>query len=205
MLNIKEEYKRTQKFSKKFLCSRIYKDDREIFILGAFSELLEKANCDRPEYFEKLEPPDFHTFEKDKSFFKQIEIVENLHWGRRRGDEKDKPFDESIYLTNSGACKINLWYSFIKNINNKFLKHYGKDCWLLIYHNIPVLHMSQLGSWTYLIFNFKEEFQKRGLLDFDNPPYEQIYVMSANCNELVSIFPEDKVICSKYTRISSKK
>lgn len=65
--------------------------------------------------------------------------------------------------------------------------------------------MSQLGSWTYLIFTFKEEFQKRGLLDFNNPPYEQIYVMSANCNKLVSIFPEDKVICSKYTRISSKK
>ena len=188
-----------------FLYSGKYKDDREFFILGAFCELLEKANCERPEYFEKLVLPDFRTFKKDKSFFKQIEIVENLHWGRKRGDESEKPFDESIYLNNSGACKIKLWYSFIKNINNKFSKHYGNDCWLLIYHNIPVLHMSQLGSWTYLIFTFKNEFQKRGLLDFTKSTYEQIYVMSANCNELVSIYPEDKVICSKYTRFSPKK
>lgn len=208
MLNIKDEYERARNLSLKmkqgFLVSLKYKDDREIYILGAFTELLKKSRIRFPEYFKKLQPPepDFHVFTDDRKFYKQIEIVENLHWGRKRGNEDKVPFDKHKYLNDYNRCKIRVWYSFIRNINQKLTKHYGSNSWLLIYHNIEVSHISSNGFWINIIFNMKNEFAKRGLINFSNSTYEKIFVINSGFTELVTIYPKNKVIFSKYAQYS---
>ncbi len=210
MLNIASEYNRVNNTSEKngedFLTSHEYKDDREIFILCSFVELLKKGRAVFPEYFIKCNPPepDFHTYTSDKKHYKQIEIVENLHWGRKRGNENKVPFDRNKYLDASTRCQIRLWYSFIKNLNEKFLKFYGKDAWLVIYHNINVFHISDIGFWINIIFGMKEEIEKRGLVDFSKSTYERIFVLNSGFTELVQIYPDDKVIFSKYAQYSLK-
>jgi hypothetical protein len=211
MLNIKNEYKRVKKLSEEkgqiFLGSGKYKDDREIYILGAFSELLSKDNYILPEYFKKVNPPepDFHTYDSDKNFFKQIEVVENMHWGRKRGDEDKIPLDRDKYRDENNRCQIRLWYSFIRNINKKFTRHYGLNSWLVIYHNINVNHIMNLGWWINKIVIMKDEFVKRGLIDFSNSTYEKIFILNSGLNELLMIYPEDKVIISKDAQYFMKK
>ena len=211
MISIKKEYVRVRKLSKEkgqtFLCARKYKDDREIYVLGAFSELLSKGSHISPEYFNKVNPPDpdFHTYDSDKKFLKQIEVVENMHWGRKRGNEDRVPLDRNKYIGENNRCQIRVWYSFIKNINQKFTKHYGKNSWLVIYHNINVNHISNYGWWINIIVFMKDEFVKRGLIDFGNSPYERIFVLNSGLNELVMIYPEDKVIFSEDAQYFMKK
>ncbi|MDR3628497.1 MAG: hypothetical protein P4L45_16750, partial [Ignavibacteriaceae bacterium] len=107
MLRIEDEYNKVKDLSEKngkdFLTSRVYKDGRELYILGSFVELLKKSKTDYPEYFQKMNPPDpdFHTYTTDKILYKQIEIVENMHWGRKRGNEDKFPFDRSKYIDDS--------------------------------------------------------------------------------------------------------
>ncbi|MFO7447300.1 MAG: hypothetical protein R6W90_13100 [Ignavibacteriaceae bacterium] len=211
MLAIEDEYLRVKKISKKkgqtFLGSSTHKDDREIFILGAFSELLSQGKQIVPKYFEKVKPPepDFHIFTSDKNFYKHIEIVENLHWGRKRGIEHRLPLDRNKYLDDSNRCNIRVWYNFIKNINQKFTKHYGKNSWLVIYHNINIYHISSVGFWINIIFNMKDEFVRRRLINFSNSTYEKIFVINAGLTELLTIYPEDKIIFSEYAKYSIKK
>ena len=210
MLNIDSEYDRVKKLSeeigKDYLISREYKDDREIYILGSFVELLKKGGTEFPEYFKKYNPPepDFLIYTSDKKYYKQIEIVENMHWGRERGNEDKAQFDSSRYLDVSNRCQIRVWYRFIKNLNKKFLKFYGKNSWLVIYHNISVFHISDTGFWINIIFGMKEEIEKRGLVDLSKSPYEKIFVLNSCFTELVQIFPGDKVIFSKYAQYSLK-
>lgn len=211
MLNIKNQYLRVKKLSEEkrqiFLGSGKYKDDREIYVLGAFSELLSKGNHISPEYFKKLNPPepDFHTYDSDKKFYKQIEVVENMHWGRKRGNEDKVPLDRNKYIDENNRCKIRVWYSFIKNINQKFTKHYGKNCWLVIYHNININHISNVGWWINIIVYMKDEFVKRGLINFSNSTYEKVFVINSGFSELVMIYPEDKVIFSEDAQYFMKK
>ena len=211
MLSIKDEYKRVRElFEKKgqtCLSSRQHKDDREIYILGAFYELLFKGKQIAPEYFKKPKPPepDFHTYDSDMKFFKQIEVVENMHWGRKRGNEDKIPLDRKKYIVDDNRCQIRVWYSFIKNINQKFKKHYGKNSWLVIYHNINVNHISSVGWWINIIAFMKDEFVKRGLINFSNSTYEKIFVLNSGLNELVMIYPEDRVIFSEDAQYFMKK
>jgi hypothetical protein len=206
MKNIRDEYNRVCNLSKKlkhnFLKLGKYKDDREIHILGAFVELMELGNYEKPELFNKYNPPepDFQTYYSDRGFYKNIEIVENMHWSRRRGNEKNKPFDRNKYLDPKQRCKIRLWYSFIKNLNNKFSKQYGKNTWLLMYHNISTFHISDVGFWINIIVGMKNEIEKRGIVDFEKCTYEKIFVLKCDFTELVQIYPENKVIYSEYAQ-----
>ena len=167
--------------------------------MGAFSELLSKGNQIPPVYFKKVNPPepDFHIYTADGKFYKQVEIVENMHWGRKRGNEDIAPLDRNKYLDEYNRCQIRVWYTFIKNINRKFTKNYGGNCWLVIYHNISVNHISDVGFWINIIVHMKDEFVKRGLINFDKSTYEKIFVMNSGFTELVMIYPEDKVIFSE--------
>ncbi|MCK9211676.1 MAG: hypothetical protein M0P61_12635 [Ignavibacteriaceae bacterium] len=206
MLKIDSEFDRVKNISmkneKNFLISHGYKDDRDVYILGSFVELMKMGSQVFPEYFIKFKPPepDFHTYVSDKKFYKQIEIVENMHWGRKRGKEDEVSFDRSKYSEASKRCQIRIWYSFIKNLNDKFLKFYGKDSWLVIYHNINVFHISDIGFWINIIFGIKEEIEKRGLVDFSKSTYEKIFVLNSGFTELVQIFPDNRVIFSKYAQ-----
>lgn len=208
MLKIEDEYERVRELSKNigrdFLISQKYKDDREIHVLGAFSKLLEAGGFETPKYFEKSNPPepDFLTYRSDNVFFKKIEIVENLHWGRKRGNEKKVPLDRSKYI--SKKCQIRVWYNFIRNLNEKFLKFYGNDTWLVMYHNISVFHISDVGFWINIIFSMKDNIAERGLVNFSKSPYAGIFVMNSGFTELVQIDPIDKVIFSEYANYSMK-
>ncbi|MDR3626133.1 MAG: hypothetical protein P4L45_04840, partial [Ignavibacteriaceae bacterium] len=107
-------------------------------------------------------------------------------------------------IDDSKRCLIRVWYSFIKNLNEKFLKLYGDDTWLIIYHNISVFHISDNGFWINIIFNMKDEFEKRGLIDFSKSPYEKIFVLNSDLTEVVQIYPDDRVIFSEYAQYSLK-
>jgi len=202
MLKIHSEYNRVKnlsaKIGKEFLSSNSFKYDREIYILGAFVELLKKGGYNSPEYFPKYKDlvPDFHTYNSEKKFYTQIEIVENMHWGRKRGDEEKIPFDRSKYIDSSKKCQIRVWYSFIKNLNEKISKFYGNDSWLVMYHNISVFHISDVGFWPNIIFSMKDEIEKRGLVNFSKSTYEKIFVLNSGFKELVQIFPDNAVIFS---------
>lgn len=210
MLKIVSEYNRVKslssKLGKKFLSSHDYKDDREIHILGAFVKLLILGGYTSPDYFQKYNPPepDFQTYNSDKSFYKNIEIVENMHWGRKRGNEKKIPLDRNKYLDVTNRCQIRVWYSFIKNLNEKFLKFYGNNTWLVMYHNISVFHISDIGFWSNIIFGMKDEIEKRGLINFSKSTYEKIFVVDSGFKELVQIHPDDKVVFSEDAQYSIK-
>ena len=208
MLEINKEYEKVRLLStrkwKEFLTRNEHKDDREIHILGAFTKLLELGGCPFPYYYKKEKPPepDFSTYCSDGKNFKSIEIVENMHWGRKRGDEYKVPFDRNKYIDQVNKCKIRVWYSFIRNLNEKFLKFYGDDTWLLMYHNINVYHISNTGFWFNIIFGMKEEIEKRKLVDFSKSTYENIFVINSGFTELVQIYPENKIIFSEYSQFS---
>lgn len=210
MLEINSEYKRvenlSEKFGKKFLRSRDYKDDREIYVLGAFVKLLKKRGNEYPHYFVKSEPPepDFHTFTLKREIYKKIEIVENMHWGRKRGNEDKVPFDWNKYFEESNRCKIRLWYNFIKNLNDKFLKFYGNNTWLVMYHNINISEISDVDIWINTIFRMKDEIEKRGIVDFSRSTYDKVFVMNSGFTEVVQIYPISKVIFSKNAKYSCK-
>jgi hypothetical protein len=93
MFEIKNVYDRvkiiTETNSAEFLSLNKYKNDRELYILGAFCDMMGKTNYSTPMFAKKMNPPepDFHTYNQIRKYFKQIEIVENLHWCRKRGEE----------------------------------------------------------------------------------------------------------------------
>jgi len=194
--NIVEQ--KVQKLGEEFLVSEKHKVDREKFILFRFCELLKKSKQKYPTYAKAMNPPepDFHTFTSNSltNLFKQIEIVENIHYNRKRR-MREQNTDEFEY-------NKNVWNSFSENLNKKFYKIYGKDSWLLMYHNIPASHISKYGFWINLVFANKELLSKKGEIDFNKSPYEKIFVMSSGFDELVRIYPINEVVISKDSNYS---
>lgn len=207
LFEIDKEFILAQELSERnnddFLLLDKYKRKREIYILGSFKNLLEKGGVEFSNFAKYKNPPDpdFHIF-KNKLFYKQIEIVENLHWSRKRGFEKIQDFDESKYLDPTQRCKIRLWYSLIKNLRNKFNKHYGNNSWLVMYHNIPILHISDKGFWTDIYFSILDEIKRKNIIDFSKSPYEKIFVINASFKELILIYPDYKIVYSKHSSFS---
>jgi len=142
ILSIEDEFEKVTTLAEKirgeFVISQRYKDEREWWILGHLIKLLKESNNPYPVYAKKTKPndPDFITFDLNKKQFKPIEILEVLTPNRKRGKE----YLESAKIAEPYIEEIkkvkNPWSSFVEKLNDKFLKIYQKDCWLIVYHNM---------------------------------------------------------------------
>lgn len=200
MLSIDEELKKVialrEEIRGEFVISQKYKDQREWWVLGHFVNLLKESNSVYPIYAIKTKPndPDFITYDINKNEFKPIEILEVLTPNRERGKEyKDsekivEPFVEAIQKVEKP------WTSFIQNLNDKFLRIYQKNCWLLVYHNMDYGEISYNGFWHNTILANVELWKHSNLVNFSKCPYEKIFVIGNIKEALVSIYPEMKVL-----------
>ncbi|MGH2568657.1 MAG: hypothetical protein ACRDGA_09975 [Bacteroidota bacterium] len=205
MQRIEEELKRVQLLQEQigieFITSQKYKDQREWYTLGHFANLLKKCKDDYPVYAIKTNPsdPDFITYAKHRNKFKSIEIVEILAPNR----ERTKEYIESAKLIEHQWKLIELldnpWSTFISTLNGKFLKLYGTNCWLVIYHDISYSQITLFGFWhNTLLANVKKWIESKKV-DFDKCPYEKIFVIDANEKALVSIYPSLIVLVPERT------
>lgn len=200
MLSIDEEFKKVTNIAKEirgeFVISQKYKDQREWWILGHFINFLKESNNSYPFYAVKTIPndPDFITYDIKKNEFKPVEILEVLTPNRKRAQEYKaskkivEPYIEEINKVE------NPWTSFIQKLNDKFLKIYQENCWLIIYHNMDYGEITNYGFWHNTILANVEEWKNLNIVNFNKCPYEKIFVIDANPNALVSIYPEMKII-----------
>ncbi len=202
MRNLQREYLRVQDLSEElgseFLYSDKYKKDREWLVLGSLFNLLRASEeyCDI--FADEQEVPDFKLKYISSKNICNVEICEILHPGRRRGNEREISFDEAFYLKNVIDKKIDIWETFRTTLNKKLIKDYGNNSSLVIFHNIPVSHISKDGFWINLVCANVEEWIKHNIIDFHNSKFENIFVINASVNEVISIHPEFKVLYSKY-------
>jgi hypothetical protein len=202
MKNLQREYLRVQDLSEKlggeFLYSDKYKKDREWWVLGSFFNLLRASDeyCDI--LADEQEAPDFKLKYVSRGNNYNVEVCEILHPGRKRGDEKEIPFDEDLFLKNVIEKKIDIWETFKATLKKKLTKDYGNNSWLLIYHNIPVYHISQYGFWINLVCANVEVWIKQDIINIQKSKFEQIFVINSSVKEIISIHPKFKVLFSKY-------
>lgn len=187
-----------EKIGNEFVISRDYKDEREWWILGHMSRQLKKQGIQYPEFAKKTDPPDpdFITYDKNKERFKQIEVCEVTTPGRKRGDEyrdNDKnavPF-KFIEPVNQP------WSSFINVLKKKFMKRYGKDCWLLVYHNMFFNEITDVGCWHDLIIENTKLWNGKDneySINLQKSPYEKILVLNSKAEAMVEIYPNLLII-----------
>ena len=200
ILSIEDKFEKATTLAEKirgeFVISQKYKDEREWWILGHLIKLLKESNNPYPVYAKKTKPndPDFITFDFKKKQFKPIEILEVLTPNRKRGKE----YLESEKITEPYIEEIkkvkNPWSSFVKKLNDKFLKIYQKDCWLIVYHNMNYGEISNYGFWHNTLLANVEEWRKKNFVNFSMCPYEKIYVLNSNVKAMVCIYPELKIL-----------
>jgi hypothetical protein len=191
-----------------FITSQKYNDQREWRTLGKFTKLLEQGSCEYPVYADKLNPPepDFITYRSDRSEYKNVEVTEILEAGRKRTKEY-LDAKESTDSTGKLVEKIDDPCSpFIKVLNDKFLKFYGDNCWLVIYHDISYAKITPFGFWHNTLVANVEKWRTSHLVDFSKCPHEAVFVINASQNALVKIFPSYEAIVpdktdSGYTQI----
>ena len=195
MKNAKEELERVNgihsRVGSDFVTSRDYKNDREWWVLGHVITLLEKAGHAYPEYAIKTNPPepDFVTYSDNKTVFRPMEIGEVLAPDRRRGDEYSTP------CSIMGVNQLDEpWKSFILLLRNKFLRRYGNNCWLVVYHDILCYEISLYNPWHEVLLASAANWNTSSLIDLGNSPYEKILVLNSNGNALVEIFPSLSII-----------
>ena len=158
--------------------------------------LLKKSKNIYPVYAIKTKPndPDFITYDINKNEFKPIEILEILTPNR----ERSKEYKDSIKIVEPYLEKIkiidNPWSSFITNLHNKFLKFYQNNCWLLIYHDMHYVEITNIGFWHNTLLAEVEKWERSNTVDFKKCTYEKIFVIDATAKALVCIHPERSVI-----------
>ena len=193
-----------------FLYYKEFKKPRELWVLGSFINLL-KANDEFGDiFYVEQEAPDFRVL-KINSYKKEIniEVLEVLHPGRERSKENPNrehsiPFDNNFWIRNIEENTIDIWESFRTGLQNKLSKNYGDNAWLLIYHNIPKHHISNYGWWINSVCAKVEEWVENKLIDFSNIKLQRIFVVNCNADELMSIYPEFKVLYSEYEQYFRK-
>jgi hypothetical protein len=185
-----------------FITSQEYKEDREWHVLAHFAKLLEGNSNESPVYADKTNPPDpdFITFDRHKNEFKSIEIVEVLAPQR----ERTKEYKESARLTEPRGKLVQLlegdaWSTFRSILRDKFLRFYGKNCWLVIYHDISYAQITMFGSWHNTLLANVKNWKNFKILDFDKCPYEKVFVTDASQQALVTIFPSLEVLVPERT------
>lgn len=183
-----------------FVTSKEYQDDREWWILGHFCILLEKSGCEFPVFATKSEqktPPDFITFDHEKKLFNPIELTEVITPGRERTREyRNGKYNNEIENIESESIEVvpDPWSSFIKRLKDKFLKGYGRDSWLVIFHDMCYEEISSMGYWHSTLLANAKIWQEEGMINFTKFQGEKIFVVNNNCNACVTLFPKFDII-----------
>ncbi|MDP8269549.1 MAG: hypothetical protein P9L97_12565 [Candidatus Tenebribacter davisii] len=163
-----------------------FKEDLEWWVLGRFCSSLDNANRNTPVYAIKRKntnPPDFELFNQNKDGIGLIEVTEVLKPERKRSDEYKNNTNNKKYK----ADKKNL-NSLLLRINDKLLsKFYNTD--LLIYLNISIFDISNLGSWHWILYNSIKNWVEENKLDFDICNYNNIFILDSNGSRLFKIYP----------------
>jgi hypothetical protein len=151
---------------------RLYKDQREWWILGRFKMILDMENFNDkfPDYADKLpeDHTDFVISYNGKKVFKYIQITEI----------------PPIEITN--ICRFNdhdIWAHYTTIINKKLTYDFGKNNWLLIYFDIAYGKIYSNGFWHNVIL----EISRR--IDFSFCKYEKIFVIDSKGDAAVSLYP----------------
>jgi len=191
---ISEEYKRVKNlfvaipYGQIFI-NRKHKKDLEWWVSGKMRIIVNKTKSRFPRYaldIEKNGEPDFYISKNGETIFKKIEITEVLKPGRKRSDEyKGKNVIENNML--------NIWSSFHERLKEKFKRNFGKDCWLIIYHNIRYADITSNGVWHDTLLANMEK------IDFSKTKYEKIFVINAEGKAAVSIYPIKYVVYPELT------
>lgn len=168
---------------------RKYKKDLEWWILAKMRSIVNKTKSRFPRYaldIEKNGEPDYYISKNGKTIFKKIEITEVLKPGRKRSDE----YKGKNEIENN---KLNIWSSFHERLEEKFKKDFGKNCWLIIYHNIRYTDITSIGVWhNTLLANLEN-------IDFSKSKYEKIFVINAEGKAAVSIYPIRYIVYPELT------
>lgn len=168
---------------------RNYKKDLEWWILGKMRSIVNKTKSRFPRYaldIEKNGEPDFYISKNGKTLFKKIEITEVLKPRRKRSDE----YKGKNAIENNTS---NIWSSFHERIAEKSKKDYGKNCWLIIYHNIRYTDITSNGVLHDTLLANMEK------INFSKVKYEKIFVMNAEGKASVSIYPIRYVVYPELT------
>lgn len=191
---ISDELKKVETFSKNLpygslFINKKYKKNLEWWVLGKMQRIVNKTKSRFPCYaldVEKNGEADFYISKNGKTIFKSIEITEVLKPGRKRSDEyKGKNVAEKNIL--------NIWSSFYQRLEAKFKRNFGKDCWLIIYHNIRYAEITSNGSWHDTLLANMEN------IDFSSSKYEKIFVINSDGKAAVSIYPIRYVVYPELT------
>ncbi|MFZ0389902.1 MAG: hypothetical protein WAN36_05540 [Calditrichia bacterium] len=204
--NIEHELSRVSVLNRKvgseFIISKKYKDDREWWILGYLCILLRKAGVEFPHFAIKKNeknPPDFITFDHYRKIFRPIEVSEVIAPCRKRTQEyrNTKVFRNLQEFEFENIVQIpNPWESLIERLNKKFLKKYGSNSWLVLYHNMSYSVISSSGYWHHTLLYNAKNWKNNGKVDFSNFEGEKVFVINNNCNSMVELFPNFEVVIS---------
>ncbi len=204
-----------------FVESRIYEEVLEWLILGYMTRMLKLHQELYPTYAVKAIPPepDFLTYSSDKVPFFPIEVTEVLHPNRERTAEykeylklKEKNLsDEEINIEvdkfkhklKNYVSKEELFGQIVKSLRKKFLRRYNPETWLLIYFNIPYLHISMYGWWhstmeaiiKEIMYSDNPEFK-----DLKNPPYSRILMTDCEVDSMIQLYPGIYIIKEAVTK-----
>lgn len=169
---------------------RNYKKDLEWWILGRMRVIVNKTRARFPRFAVAIEEngePDFYISKNGKTKFKKIEVTEVLKPGRKRSDEyKGKKTDKNN--------KQNIWATFHERLEEKFKKDFGKNVWLIIYHNIRYVEITPDGVWHNTIL------AKMKNVDFSKSKYEKIFVINSGGKAAVSIYPVRYIVYPELKR-----
>jgi hypothetical protein len=188
-----------------FLTSHKYKADREWWILAKIIRNLQMCGEIVPDFATQENPPnpDFLTFSGPRQPFKPMEISEVLSPGRRRGDEYKTGKLSSPYRSTPPYPHVlpdpNAWQSLIECLNKKFHKRYQKDCWLLLYHNMISVEISNRGSWVNLVTEEAKCWAENrdNCCDLKSSPYERIIITDSSAEVIVELYPNIHAIRKK--------
>lgn len=179
-----------------FLTERSHRVDREWWVLGKAVSILEIVGEVYPTHAVPTDPPnpDFMTFQAAGAPFHPIEITEVLRPGRKRTQEYRDPYHG--YGMSIVEPHPTPWISFQRKLREKYLKQYGRDCWLIVYHNMGYSDISHVGEWHRTLVYEANKWASDPAVPW-NPsrsPYGRILIMDAKASAMVELFPTIRVI-----------
>ena len=91
--------------------------------------------------------------------------------------------DEKSELVDFRECLLEA----TKDVDKLLSKFYNTD--LLIYLNISIFDISNLGSWHWILYNSIKNWVEENKLDFDICNYNNIFILDSNGSRLFKIYP----------------
>lgn len=100
---------------------------------------------------------------------------------------------------------IDPWIMFYETLNKKLQKDYILPCDLVIYHNIPMMHLSETGFWHNLVCANVKDWIDREIVSIESTKFRNIYVLNSSAKELLRIYPKFEVVFSRNEKYFDKK